>query len=200
MARFSAGHALTEQEKRFAEVLHASEGKRVWFAFQRAFCFRRPSDGEFVCPPVGPEDYADGAKFAALLNTLDPIPMGAMISRATELSKQEHIRVYLQELRSPPTDLARGVLLEHMLGADTKDQRAAALEVLKAEDKLNAADATQRWIDICCEAGAEVVVPLPHELRKDHVCEACGHAQLVVIPLDVSFPMSKMFPKRGAAA
>ena len=56
---------------------------------------------------------------------------------------------------------ARDVLHESALVGDGADAQRAAARILDMEDKLGARDATERYAEMMCAIGAEVVVPIP---------------------------------------
>lgn len=195
MAKLSARGACTEGEDKFCRKVHASGGRRVMWAFQETFCFRK-QNGHLVLPSIEPTGY-DPKAYAQMVEALPDVLLETLIERSEALLQEPHIQDRLAELKSPAAHIARGVLVDQMVSSDPKDGRASAIEVLKQEEKAGHADAVDMWVEHLIEAGAVVDVPLPYEIRKEIACEQCGHVQVVVCPLDVTLPFADLFPNRS---
>jgi hypothetical protein len=175
----SARHAVNEDEKRFVRMYLALGGKNQAEAYRRSFlvledgkAFRRDSRGNRTGPPL---DNRNIAKFASAL------------------LKKDHIKAYVAELRAPASEAARETLTDQVRFGDSQEALRAANRILDDEDKLGFRDAAEKWADIMCEVGAEVVVPLPGTVEGDVYCPHCYEQHHVELPIEVTVPMSKMF-------
>ena len=144
-------YACSDEEKKFVHSHLA--GLNMTEAWRRAF----PDD----------IDEWEGKKGKKMLNK-------EMSRRARYLLDQDYIQGYIAELEgSAPGDLARATLTEL---ASLKGDRQAAEKILEQEDKLNFQTGQERWAEIMCAIGTEVVVPLP------------GGGEVV-------FPLGSIFPQ-----
>jgi hypothetical protein len=150
--KISAKHALTKEELDFCKKYLA--GLPAATAYRRAF-FPKLDDGDPELP--------DSKKRS---------------QRAHDLLKQDYIKRYLTEVgEAAAGDNARTLLAERAL---FDDDRMAAEKILEQEDKLGMQDAFERWAEVMCAIGTEVVVPVP------------GGGEVV-------FPLREMFPRFAEA-
>lgn len=81
---------------------------------------------------------------------------------ASKLLETERIKNFINWSKRPATELAQDTLRSSLVfGQGSKDAQAAAKAVLDREEKENLRSATERWAQVLCEIGAEVVYPLP---------------------------------------
>lgn len=142
----SARHAMTQQEFVFCKIHVAMRQKNKSAAYRRAFWpqVKDKDTGQWIDDPRMPSDKAIEAASAALL-------------------RKEYIQTYIEELGADPADRARQIIYEQaQLAPDDKDAQKAAERILEMEDKLGFKDDAERWAEIMCAIGAEVVVPLPN--------------------------------------
>jgi len=97
----------------------------------------------------------------------------ALSARARTVLESEWVVMFMDEQEKEPGEVAREVLVEK---AQFEGDRRAAEIIIDQEDKLGFRDAQEKWAEIMCAIGAEVVVPLP------------GGEEVVV-------PLKSMFPK-----
>ncbi len=193
MPRINPKHALTKQEREFCKI-HLALGAHAGDAaetYRRAFLRKRGSDGKWYEPGEGQLSKEDIDGYA----TITPKEVSR---RANTLLKREHIRAYLDELKRPVGDHARSVLADQAMFGNDPTARRAAEQILAQEDKHGFRGAVERFIDILCEIGAEIEVPLPTRFQKTirHTCE-CGEQIVIELdePLFVRAPLVEMFPR-----
>jgi hypothetical protein len=187
MPKISSKHALTRQELIFCKIYVAFGFTNHSDAYRRAFMERR-ADGQYVAPPRT-------GMTADQLDAIEPITTKEINRRGKHLLSQDHIKAYIEEIGKPAGDHARGVLAEQaMFGAKAEALRAAD-KILEQEDKLGFRDAVTRFWEISCEIGAEVEVPLPHDVTGKVTCPHCAEGHEVTLPLRVLVPVEEMFPQ-----
>jgi hypothetical protein len=158
MARISVRHALTEKEFDFCRIYAAFGEKNASEAYRRSHCvqvgemwYEKDSKGE----PIGV--WNDEGKLGS-----GHLDAKAVSKQATLLLKRDHIASFMEEIRNPTGDHARGALSDQVLFAGDDGQRLkAAQRVLDDEDKLGFRDAADAWAERMCAIGAEIVVPVP---------------------------------------
>jgi len=131
----SPKHALTTQEREFCKKYVAFGKRNAPEAYRRSFL----TDEEGNVTRVAPKEVS---------------------RRVKVLLKHDYITAYIDEIDRPPSDHAREVLAEQVLFGEDATARRAAEQILQQEDKLGFRDATEKWAEILCAIGAEVVVPL----------------------------------------
>jgi hypothetical protein len=150
--KVSAKYALTPEELDFC--LKFKAGLPAATAYRRAF-YADLKDGD----PELPDSKARSARSQTLL-------------------REDYIQRYLAEIEGVTAgDSARAMLAD---AAQFEGDRVAAQKILEQEDKLFLQDAYERWVEIMCAIGTEVVVPIP------------GGGEAVV-------PMREMFPRYAEA-
>ena len=187
MPQISTKHALTRQELVFCKIYVAFGFANHSDAYRRSFMERR-RDGNYVAPPrrgMTPDE----------LDKIDPITTKEVNRRGKYLLSQDHIKSYIQEIGKPAGDHARDVLIEQAMFGDKLDARRAAEKILEQEDKLGFRDAVSRFWEISCEIGAEIEVPLPHEVTGTVTCPHCTQGHEVTLPLRLRAPAEEMFPQ-----
>lgn len=151
--------ALTPEELKFCEVYAGFGEKNAPEAYRRSHLAKLR--GAYYDP-----DWVviEGGKVVGLVDSGDgpPAPVGPkdIQRRLKTLLAQEHVQDYLKVLRRSPGDAARAELGEQVRMAPTEQlRRSAAEKILADEDKLAFKSGVQRWAEILCEIGAEIVVP-----------------------------------------
>jgi hypothetical protein len=160
----SAKHGLTDEELKFVRVFLAMGSVNAAEAFRRA--------------------WADDCK---------DMHSREVSRRAKQLLKQDYIIRYIEELKAPTSDAARGVLVDQILFGEDQQALRAAQKSIEEEDKLGFGTAVDRFWEISSEIGAEIVVTLPGEVTREVVCPHCFDKHVVTIPLEVTAPVSEMF-------
>ena len=160
--KISTEHALTSKEVEFCKVYVAFGYKNHTDAYRRAFCIVR-QDSTFVEPPA---PHMSDQEIRSLPTMLPK----EMNRKASTLLKQDHILAYIDEIAKSAGDHARRVIADTARFGKPSERMRAADAILAAEDKLGQRDAVERWVEILCEVGADIEVPLPHE------CPHCGYS------------------------
>jgi hypothetical protein len=180
VATVSTKHALNEPELRFCRAYlalgkkNASEAyRRSHLLYYRGAYYDTDDKGERSGDPVKAKDVG---------------------RRAGLLLRQDHIQRYLAELEAPTSDHARSAMADQVLFGDEQSSLRAAQHVLADEDKLGFRDAVERYAEIMCEIGAEVVVPLPSKVSRVARCPHCFEEHKVEFDLEVTVPFKEMFP------
>lgn len=176
MSEIRAHHALTEQEAIFCKVYVAFGSKNQAEAYRRGFLVRTRQDRKGKQRWIYVERPDRASYSHDDLKDLKEINSKEVSRRAQLLLEQEHIQQGIKEIKGDAGDTARQVLEEQAKFGDGRDARAAAEKILDLEDKMGFRDASERWAEIMCAIGTEVVVPLP------------GGGE-------VSFPLREMFPR-----
>jgi hypothetical protein len=179
----SARHAVNADEKRFVRMFLALGEKNQAEAYRRSFLvcennqyFQRDSKG---------------------LRTGAPLPPRNVGKLASMLLKKDHIKAYIAELKTPASDAARDTLTDQVRFGDSQEALRAANRILDDEDKLGFRDACEKWAEIMCEVGAEVVVPIPGNVEADVHCPHCFETHHVSLPIEITTPMSGLFRDMG---
>jgi hypothetical protein len=177
----SARHALTNDEVRFCRMFMAFGEKNMTEAYARSFLVIE-----------GKEAYHrdERGKRTGL-----PVPRKEISREGALVLRKEHIQRYIAELKSTPSEAARDTLSDHVRFGDPTDALRAANRILDDEDKLGFRDAAEKWAEIMCEVGAEVVVPLPGKVKGSVYCPHCFAQHDVELAIEATVPMAKMFPK-----
>lgn len=190
MAKLSAKHALNKREREFCQQLNASEGQFVARAYKAAFAVWREVDARWVV--IDDEDID--------LDKLTPKMRGEIIARSLpvdakqldkkgrNLLKSQLIQSYLRELDGSPVDIAEGIVQEQMVTGDAKESLRAAERTIEDKDRIRKRQMIQHFWEVSAENLADVVRPMPGEVRKLHSCAQCGHEEEVVTPLHARFP------------
>jgi hypothetical protein len=186
MPRISSKHALTGQELMFCKIYVAFGFTNHSDAYRRAFMVSNKS-GKYVVPPR-PGMTTDE------LDALEPITTKEVNRRGKHLLSQDHIAAYIEEIGKPAGDHARGVLVEQAMFGAKGDALRAADKILEQEDKLGFRDAVTRFWEISIEIGAEVEVPLPHNVSGFVTCPHCAEGHEVTLPLKARVPVAALFP------
>ncbi len=189
MSRLSAKHALTPQEVEFCKYYAASGIERIDLCYQRAFLILRPGDpshGISRCwvEPNVPMQSLTAAQRIEVLNALPEVTKMQIVGRAREKLKDPMIQRYLEELTQSPITVAEQVLLEQAQLGDEKDARGAAVKILELDQRSNRRDDIFFLAQVLDEAGFEVVVELPQEVRRDVTCPECGHTRHMAFPVE----------------
>jgi hypothetical protein len=129
-----------------------------------------------------------------------PVSRRNIGKEASSLLKKDHIKRYIGELESPTSEAARDTLADHVRFGEPQEALRAANRILDDEDKLGFRDAAEKWAEIMCEVGAEVVVPLPGKVRGSVYCPHCFAQHDVELAIEATVPMAKMFPGVTARA
>lgn len=153
MGRINPKHALTIEELNFCKVYLAFGEKNAAEAYRRSFFAGRVKEA----PP--PKECS---------------------KQATRLLSQDYIAAYIAEIQKTVSDHARQTLSDQVMFGDDGVARRAAEMILADEDKLGFRDAAEKWAQIMCAIGAEVVYPLD-----------AGH--------EIAFPLKAMFPQYTSA-
>lgn len=189
MARIPAKNACTPQEIAFCRIYLAFGEKNAAEAYRRAFLVQ-DSDRWYL-------PRADGTPDAD--KELTPRQVSKLVKT---LLGQDWIQEYIKEIARPASTHARDVLAEQAMFGDPAEARRAAEKIIDQEDKLGFRDAAERWAEVMCEAGAEIVVPLPVECNNEIIviCSNCGEKEVRRCgkQLETSAPLSRMFPQYGA--
>lgn len=155
MSRINPKHALTLEELQFCKVYLAFGEKNAAEAYRRAFHANEERDG----PPPPPKECS---------------------KRAARLLAQDYITAYIEEIQKTVSDHARQALADQVMFGDDTVARRAAERIFEMEDKLGFRDAAEKWAEVMCAIGAEVVYPLDG-----------GH--------EIAFPLKAMFPQYSEA-
>jgi hypothetical protein len=166
----SPRHALTSQELGFCKIYAANSYKRPGDAYRQSF-MERNLEGEWVEPPR-PDLTRDE------ILGLKPLAANQINKKANNLLKQDKIRDYVDWLSARPGDIAQNAITEQALFGEQSVQMRAAETLLDLEDKLSKKDDFERWAEIMCQVGTEVVVDL-------------GGGKETVFPLSEFFPTYK---------
>lgn len=156
----SARHSLTEGEFRFCKVYAGFGYSDAPEAYRRAFCVENPIDLKWYFPADADRTFPDVDR---------PIDGKLAYNRANALLELPHIKGFLDELKQNTGEHARQALGNAVLFGDAGASLKAAGQVLDDEDRLGFRDAVEKWAEILCEIGCEVVVPLPN--GAEAVCE-----------------------------
>jgi hypothetical protein len=166
--RISARHALSTDELMFVRIYSAFGEQNAAEAYRRAFLLEDDDGGWFEKTKKG------------VIREDKPVDPKSASTRAARLLSQDHIKGYIAELKQGAGDAARQQLADAVLFTNDATALKAAEKVLADEDKLGFRDAVERWAEIMCAIGTEVVVPVP------------GGGE-------VSFPLRDMFPTYAEA-
>ena len=191
MPKLSSRHALTAQEIEFCKAFSAGGESRLDLHYTRAFLILRPGNRDegiergYVEPTIPLDGLTVAQRFEAL-NRLPLVEVAEIKARARAKLRDPLIKKFLKELEQSPTMVAEQALFEQALLGDEKDARGASTKILELDQRANRRDDIYFLADVLDQAGFEVVVDLPTEVRKDVICPACGHAQHVVFPVEAA--------------
>lgn len=115
--------------------------------------------------------------------------------RAERLLTNPFIKRYLDELRRNETDAARHTIRQQLRFGTPTAQLKAAEKILADEEKIGTRDAAFAWAETMCNAGAELVIPFPEKASGHVACPECGHAFVAEVPIELTAPLSEMFPQ-----
>lgn len=189
MPNLSAKYSLTPQEIEFCKFFASSGEGRLSLCYTKAFLVMRPAFPErgiarcYVEPNV-PMQGLNPQERLELLCSLPEVTSRQMLQRAREKLEDPQIQRYLAELQQSPISIAETVLLEQSLFGDEKDARGAAVKILEMDQRANRRDDIFYFADVLDEAGFEVVVDFPTEVRRDVTCPECGHVRHVAFPVE----------------
>jgi len=172
----SPKHSLTQKEMKYCKIYASNGHKRPGDAYRQSF-MERNLEGDYIEPPR--DDMTRDEKL-----DLRPHTASQINKKANNLLKQDKIRDYIDWLASRPGDIAKNAMVEQALFGEQNTQMRAAETLLDLEDKMGLKDGYEKWAEIMCLVGTEVVVPLPGSHGRDE-----GG------PREVAFPLSEMFPK-----
>lgn len=161
-------------------------------AYRRSF-LRKNARGEWVDSPRGSGLPMDQVNTAEVLSPKD------CSKRASALLRQQHIQDTLAELERSPSELARKTLADQLLFGTEREKTKAVERVMAEEDKLGFRDAAEKWAEIMCDIGAEVVVPLG-VITRQFACQHCREINEVDIDLSTEVPLSEFFPNHRTAS
>jgi hypothetical protein len=161
--RISKRHALSNDELLFVRIYSAFGEQDAAEAYRRAFLTQN-DDGDWFEQTKKGEIRLD-----------KPVDAKKAHTRAAALLAKPHILAYIEELKAGAGDAARQVMADAVLFTDDATALKAAEKVLADEDKLGFRDAAEKWAEIMCAIGTEVVVPVP------------GGGEIV-------FPLGELFP------
>lgn len=102
------------------------------------------------------------------------------IAAGRNLLENPHVKAFVEELREPPTEVAKRKLLEQAREGDGTVATRASERIFDLDDKLGARDDATFWGEVMCEAGAEIEIPM--------LCAVCRER-------NVSTPLSGLFPQ-----
>lgn len=190
--RISIRGVIEPAELRFCQVFLAFGKKDMAEAYRRAF-LRKNSRGEWVDVPRDLEISQKEINEAEVMLPHD------VSKRAAALMRQAHIQDTLAELQRSPSEHARQTLVDNILFGSAKEKKDAVDQIIKDEDKLGLRDASEKWAEVMCEAGAEVVVPLG-VVQRQIICPHCGAQSEISVDLAVEVPLSDLFPDAAADA
>lgn len=129
-------------------------------------------------------------EIAELIKAAPRVSSAEAAKRANRLLAQIHIQNVLEELERSPSEHARQQLSDNILFGSSTEKQKAVEQILKEEDKLGLRDAAERWADIMCDIGAEVVFPLGIVTREVQ-CTHCGQSSTVQIDVAAEIPLSE---------
>lgn len=168
-------------ELRFCQIYLAFGKRDASEAYRRSF-LRKNAMGEWIDAPRDCELSPDQLKQVA------PALPDIVGRRAIALLKQSHIQDTLRELERSPSELARKTLTDQILFGSEREKIKAMERVWTDEDKLGFRDAVEKFWEISCEVGTEVVIPLGTITRTVH-CAHCKKSSQVEIDLSVEAPV-----------
>lgn len=175
-------------ELRFCQIYLAFGKRDAAEAYRRSF-LRKNAMGEWIDAPRDCELTPDQLKQVA------PALPDVVGRRAIALLKQSHIQDTLRELERSPSELARKTLTDQILFGTEREKIKAMERVWTDEDKLGFRDAVDKWAEILCEIGAEVVIPLG-VTRRRVCCAHCGKFSDVEVDLAAEVDFEAFFPGR----
>jgi hypothetical protein len=179
------------EELRLAKIYLAFGKQDRAEAYRRAYC-RKNARGEWVDVRRDLEVTREDLLEAKVIT-----PQDASIRGASILS-QPHMQDLLAELQQSPGEHARQTLVDSILFGNSKEKADAYKQILADEDKLGFRDATEKWGEILCDVGAEVVVPLG-VIKRTVFCFHCGESSEVEVDLAVEVPMNEFIPRAKPA-
>lgn len=186
--KISIRNVIDPAELRFCQIYLAFGKKDAAEAYRRSF-LRKNAMGEWIDAPRDAELTPD------LLKQVAPAYPADVGRRAMSLLKQAHIQDTLKELERSPSELARKTLTDQILFGDARVQAKAMERVWTDEDKLGFRDAVEKWAEILCEIGAELVIPLG-VVRRRVCCVHCGKFSDVEVDLAAEVDFETFFPGR----
>lgn len=177
-------------ELRFCQVYLAFGETDPTEAYRRAFR-RKNHKGEWIDIPRDAQLTPEELRAAPLLKS------ETAKERAKALFRHRHIIDTLNELKGTPSDHARQTLVDNILFGSPTEKKDAVKQILADEDKLGFKDASEKWAEIMCAAGAEVVVPLG-VVQRSVICAHCGEQSNVEVDLTVEVPLLGLFPSNAS--
>lgn len=177
------------EELRFLRVYLAFGERDRTEAYRRAY-HRKNHRGEWIDMPRGANLSDNELRDAPLLK-----PETAN-ERSKAMMKHKYIQEALEELKKTPAEHARQTLADQILFGTSSEKKEAVKQIFADEDKLGFKDASDKWAEIMCGAGAEVVVPLG-VIRRTVLCSHCTEASEVDIDLAVEIPLLGLFPQHA---
>ena len=160
-------YALSAGEIDFCKKYAALGYKKSAEAYRRAF-MKKNAEGGYVDPPQEKMTNEE-------LNNLEPLTARQIDKKSQTLLLQDRIIGYLDSLSNKAGDVAYRVFHEQALFGEDSEAMRAADHLLKLEDQHALRDDFEKWAEVMCSIGTEVVVPLE------------GGTEVV-------FPLRAMFP------
>lgn len=188
-SRIAIRNVIDPDELRFCQIYLAFGEKDRTEAYRRAFR-RKNHRGEWIDVPRNAELTPEELRSAPLLNSQ------TANERSKALLKIKHIQDTLEELKGSPADHARQTLVDNILFGTSTEKKDAIKQIFADEDKLGFKDASEKWAEIMCDAGAEVVIPLGI-VHRSVTCTHCGEESQVELDLAVEVPLSGLFPQHS---
>jgi len=184
--RLSARHALTKKEIEFCKVFKAGQGREVNAqkreAYRKAYCHRR-GDGAWISFDFDHE-LLTKEKITQLMAKAESVSGQEMLARAEAILEDYSVQQYIKELSESSVSLAEGALRENVLFGDEKEARSSADKILGREEKASRIEDIAELARVFDDAGFEIVVDLPQEVRADVVCDDCGAVKHVSLPVE----------------
>lgn len=178
------------EELRFLRVFLAFGERDKTEAYRRAY-HRKNHKGQWIDAPRGTNLSDTELRDAPLLKP------DVASERAKALMKLKYIQEALEELKKTPAEHARQTLADQILFGTPGEKKEAVKQIFADEDKLGFKDASEKWAEIMCDAGAEVVIPLG-VIRRTVFCPHCSEASEADIDLAVEIPLLGLFPQHVA--
>jgi len=190
--RISIRGVIEPEELRFCQIFLAFGKKDLAEAYRRAF-LRKNANGTWIDLPRGQEFTKEEI---AAAEKIMPHEVGI---RARALMRQAHIQQTLEELQRSPSEHARTTLVDNILFGTATEKKDAVKAIIAEEDKLGFRDAADKWAEIMCDIGAEVVVPLG-VITRSVTCQHCGQSSDVEIDLAAEVDIADFFPDQAKHA